>query len=230
MLLVSDYDGTIKKYYKNPTIFQKLDLKKDIKAINKFVNNGNIFTLSTYRKTPSIKREIEKYKILYNYLTIYNGLVTIDRNDRVINAKYIDNNVVKEIIRIANRKGFIDKVTFYNEYGITDSIENIIMIGIKCSMPSIIINALKDMNVFYEYNRETIWIHERSDKIDAVKMLKDYLKIEENEIYTIGDSEHDSEMIRNYNGHCIMNSDLDQILYIRIPREKNIRSLIKKLK
>ena len=230
MLLVSDYDGTIKKYYKDPTIFEKIDLKKEIKAINEFVNNGNIFTISTYRKTPSIKREIEKYKILYNYLTVYNGLVTLDKKDRVINAKYIDNDVVKEIITIATKKGFIDKVTLYNEYGITDSINNIIMIGIKCFVTFDIINYIKNINTFYNYDRNSFWIHEQTDKVEAVNMLKDYLKIKEHEIYTIGDSEPDSEMVKRYNGHCIIKSDLDEFLYTTIPREKNVRSLIKKIK
>ena len=230
MLLVSDYDGTIKKYYNNPNIFEKYDFKKEIKAINKYVNDGNEFAISTFRKTPSIRREIEEYKILYNYLMTYNGLVTLDNKDRIINVTYLDKETVKELISIAKKNDFYDKMTFYNEFGSIDSTDNIVMIGIRCVIPFSIINVINGLNIYYDYNRDTLWLHERTDKVDAIRELSNYLKLNEHDIYTIGDSPHDSEMVKNYNGHCIINSELDKLLYIDIPREKNVRSLIKKFK
>ena len=65
MLLISDYDGTIKRFESSPTLLEKIDFNKDIKSINRFIDNGNEFAISTYRKTPSI---IEELNLAFNNL------------------------------------------------------------------------------------------------------------------------------------------------------------------
>ena len=67
MIIISDYDGTIKRFYKNPSIIEKIDFKKDINAINNFVKDGNDFVISTNRKTQSIINELDSI-YLFNYL------------------------------------------------------------------------------------------------------------------------------------------------------------------
>ena len=45
-----------------------MDLKLNIKRLNKFIQDGNIFLLNTGRPYDSIIKEIIKYKIPYHYL------------------------------------------------------------------------------------------------------------------------------------------------------------------
>ena len=84
-LLVSDYDGTIKPYDKNPNFIEKLIFKENIKSINDFMKN-NKFVIATGRNTKSISDETEKYEIKYDYLISYNGRVIVDNNNNVINV------------------------------------------------------------------------------------------------------------------------------------------------
>lgn len=227
MLLVSDYDGTIKKFYNKPTIRQKYDFIKEIKAINRFVKNGNDFAISTMRKTPSIKHEIEEFKILYTYLTTFNGMVTFDNKDRIVNAHYFNKDYIKYILDTIDI-GSKNIISMYNEYGESDIMENIVLIGIKTLIPHIILEKLSKLKMSYEYNRNTLWLH---DDIDKSIAIEDIIKDKQiSNVFTIGDSQQDEKMIRYHNGHCINNSFLDNELDNSIPRVKNVRTLIKRIK
>ena len=61
-MIVSNYDGTIKRYIGKPNLFQNIDLKKDLIEMRKFIENGNIFTITSKRTTQSIKKELETKK------------------------------------------------------------------------------------------------------------------------------------------------------------------------
>ena len=95
-LLVSDYDGTIKPYDKNPNFIEKNIFRDNIKSINNFMEN-NKFVIATGRNTKSIYDETEKYKIGYNYLISYNGRVIVDKNNNILNAEFIDDEFLEEL-------------------------------------------------------------------------------------------------------------------------------------
>ena len=80
-LLVSDYDLTMRIIYDFDNDFI---LKANIKAIEEFMKNGNIFMLNTGRDYNSIKGEIDKHHIPYNYLACNDGTILLDELDGLV--------------------------------------------------------------------------------------------------------------------------------------------------
>ncbi len=73
-ILISDFDKT----------FYTENYDNNIKLINEFVNAGNKFVIATGRSYTSIKKEINKYNIPYNYLICNNGSVIFNEQDEII--------------------------------------------------------------------------------------------------------------------------------------------------
>ncbi len=80
-LLVSDYDMTLKVLYdfKNDFI-----IKANIEAIKELMSDGNIFMLNTGRDYNSIKEEVIKNHIPYNYLACNDGTILLDEHDGLV--------------------------------------------------------------------------------------------------------------------------------------------------
>ena len=72
-LLVSDFDGTFDS--RN----SKSAIDKNIEAIKRFRDQGNIFAIATGRHYESIRKKIEKYQIPYDYLVCADGISTFVR-------------------------------------------------------------------------------------------------------------------------------------------------------
>ena len=87
-LLVSDYDKTLKVNYdfKNDLL-----MKINVKAIKKFLSEGNVFMLNTGRAFDSIKDEIIKNNIPYSYLACNDGTLLLDNKDRLLKMYDITN-------------------------------------------------------------------------------------------------------------------------------------------
>jgi len=87
-LLASDYDDTFNTY----------DLEKNIRAVKKFMNDGNLFVIATGRSYPQMKKDIEQYHIEYNYLVCNDGALIFDNAGKVLYRKDIEQYLVKPII------------------------------------------------------------------------------------------------------------------------------------
>jgi len=81
-LLVSDYDDTFKT---TPVPFEK-----NIKSVKSFRSKGNIFMIATARTYESIKEEVDKYKIEYDYLSCLDGAQLYDKDGKLLDATFID--------------------------------------------------------------------------------------------------------------------------------------------
>ena len=80
-VLASDYDGTLKTRIH--------DLRINIKSLKKFRSLGNKFIIATGRSFESIKKEIDKFEIPFDYLSCNDGAVSFNDSLEVIDAKYI---------------------------------------------------------------------------------------------------------------------------------------------
>lgn len=231
-LVISDYDGTIKRIDKNSNLLNYIDFYKDIKAIRKFIDEDNIFAISTSRKTNSILNELNKYNIKYNYLSTYQGLVLLDSYSNIINANYLKIellNCLKEYLKI------IKDITMYNEYGKETLDNNVIRAEIQFESLFQISNLIKDLKEIEDINiiptrkMNKIYIQKKSNKCDGVKCLMNYLKISnDHNIITIGNSFNDEDMISKYNGYYIYDEN-SEIAY-NDNYAFSIREVLKKIK
>ena len=64
-------------------------------------------------------------------------------------------------------------------------------------------NVLRTSEFFLEF------INKNSDKANAAEFLKNYLGIDDKDVYTFGDSGNDVEMIRRFNGVAMGNASQD---------------------
>lgn len=233
-LLISDYDGTLKSYDNNPNIIEKETFKKNINAINKFIDNGNKFVIATGRSTDSIKDEIEKYNINYTYLMTYNGRTILDKEENVIYANYLQEELIKCLLK---NKELIKCLDLYNEYGYTKSNENIIyiklsvkdikeikkiLIELQKEYPELKIdcnNILKRMIIRNDFNK----------RLGIEELLnREKIIIPKKQIITVGDEVNDIDMIHEYNGYKMLISN-PQLLFVTNKTTTSIHRLIKKL-
>lgn len=200
-LLVSDYDQTIST--------DDLSIKFNIKKINEFRKNGNLFMLSTGREYLSIKREVKKWSIKYDYLSCADGTTLYDRNDKLIFISKMNKEDIKVIEFLEKKYG--RKINIYDVISDNSNIpeEKVIQIlDIKFNyIMKDIINFL-DKNLIdskYSTNLNCIYIKSKeASKSLTIRYLENLINIKKKNIFTIGDHNNDYEMIRDYNGFTML--------------------------
>lgn len=236
-LLVSDYDGTIKRFRHEPNIIQRIDLNQDLRHIKKFIEEGNIFNVSSQRPIVSIKKELEKNKVPYNYVTAYGGLVTFDKDDKLIYAEYLDKKILRAIEELSKTTDLLQTIkTFDGNRNIEKELKDkLILIGLSVRNIRDTMDFFRSLNIdltkyHFSYDNHGFYINNIINKNIGINLLLSQINEQLSEIITIGDSFHDLEMINEYNGWCIKNSELDIFGTEIIKRTPNIRTLIKTIK
>ena len=228
-ILISDYDGTINRFSDNVYLSDLISLKRDVLAIKRFINKGNLFVISTGRSFVSMYNEINKFKLKYNYLTVNNGLVTFDYKNNIVDATYLN----KEFIRLINDlDGIISKIQLLNEYGI-NSKNNIVRIKFIVNDIKLFYNEiekhLKYYNLCMYSNLRDFTIQSNTDKTDGINKLVEKIDMPgETKIITVGNSINDADMIKSFDGYYMFDES-EFINYFDKKVVKNIRELVKKL-
>lgn len=236
-MIVSDYDNTIKRFYGIPNTIQKIDLILDLRYIKKFIEEGNLFNISSKRTITSIREEIEKYKVPYSYVTAHGGLVTFDNNDQLVHAEYLHKEILQAIETLSKTTNLLQSIRTSDEYGNRkqDLKDKLILIRLSVRNIRDTMDFFRNLNIdlnkyHFSYDNHGFWISNVINKNIGIKLLLNQMNQQPNEIITIGDSFHDVEMIYEYDGWCIKNSELDLYNSGTINRIPNIRTLIKQTK
>ena len=231
-ILFSDYDGTIKGYEKNPNIFEKMIFKRNIKSINNFCSH-NTFVLTTGRTTESILKEVNKYNIHYDYITSFDGRVTLDSNKRIVYEKILEKTILDKIRNILLKHKYKD-IYMFNNFGSTSILDNIVVLKIVVYNIDIlkyikdILSKYRFIDVEYDKIFKVITISYTMNKSMAIKELLNKERLENNNIITIGDNLNDLEMLVDYNGYKVLLSH--PFLYCKgIKTTTTVSKLIKKI-
>ena len=236
-MIVSDYDNTIKRFYGIPNTIQKIDLILDLRYIKKFIEEGNLFNISSKRTITSIREEIEKNKVPYSYVTAHGGLVTFYNNDQLVHAEYLHKEILQAIETLSKTTNLLQSIRTSDEYGNgkQDLKDKLILIRLSVRNIRDTMDFFRNLNIdlnkyHFSYDNHGFWISNVINKNIGIKLLLNQMNQQPNEIITIGDSFHDVEMIYEYDGWCIKNSELDLYNSGTINRIPNIRTLIKQTK
>ena len=81
-LLATDYDGTL--------CYGEHIMDEDLEAIRRWKEAGNLYVVATGRSQESIKKQIEKFDLPFDYLICNNGGMIFDENYRELEANYLD--------------------------------------------------------------------------------------------------------------------------------------------
>ena len=224
-LLVSDYDGTI---YDTDSI---KDTIRNIDAIKRFKENGNLFSIATARIFPSIKSQTEKFKIPYDYLICCDGGCIFDKNDKLIYSNPINENELKIIINYLETLSFLKEYRLLNSYGqkttSTNDVHQIYvqvyfkntldMLKIQKELAPLIHFGILHISYFYKHTK----------KSDGIKFVAELEQIQKNDIYTIGNGNNDIDMLREFTGSRVPYS-YPKLILERFPRN-SIPSFINKI-
>lgn len=207
-VLVVDYDRTL--------FINNSDMLNNINSINKFRENGNIFIIATGRTYNSLKKEIDKYNIEYDFLILNHGSLVIKKDKSTLFHYKIDKNILFDITNYLSK--YKPKSVMYSYYTEdTNDINNpdISKITIvfqkdvetfKKVMMDIVKKYNNKLNIYFTQNYEIEIISKETNKSRAIDLLMKKANFKKENIYTIGDSYTDIDMINDYNGSCMEKS------------------------
>lgn len=202
-VLGSDFDNTI--FFLNDPI----QTKKNIDAINKFREKGNIFCLITGRTFKETKDIIKELNLSFDYLVCADGAMIFNKDLECIKINTLDQDVALKAIKILKDNDYEPYIE--NGYEITDTVVDCIKISAEYSKDKEdairVAKILNDTLDVYAYaSRVHVNVNNpRNHKRQAVIDLSKIINIPLDNFYVIGDSINDYEMIEAYNSAVVKN-------------------------
>ena len=204
-MLVSDYDDT---FYINDS-----DISKNIKLVKQFMEN-HLFVIATGRSYPSFVIEKNRYSIDYHYLIMNHG-ATIIKKDKMIYNKSLDYLTKEELVKDLKRKEITYLFSCFQLESVDIRSKKITKIHARYQskeeanyIKNILDNKYQNkVNTYLVCQEEAIEVVScEVNKSIAIDFIANNEKIAKDNIYTIGNSYNDIEMIEKFKGFSIENS------------------------
>lgn len=210
-LFVTDYDGTL--------FIDEINLNINRKKLLELHKLGYIIVISTGRSFESIKKQVEKYNIYYDYLNCADGASIYDKNDNLLAFFEMKHDIVKEILKLKDKTKYEEIQICYPDcykdtYNELDKIAGINIVLKSTYKDNSFINEFLNLEKKYPNYNFLIYDHgtyiyfcvklKGVCKAYAVNYMKNLLNVKQENIYVIGDSFNDLEMIKEYNGVSIV--------------------------
>ena len=212
-LLVADYDGTF--------FVDEENLKENIKWVKKWQENENLFMISTGRSYSSIKNQVDINQIPYDYLSCADGSILYDNKGNILKMYEMNKEIIEPYKKFYQNLKF-EEIQFSYPRGYSNiEINDKELLGINVCLATEnytkeIVDTFIEMSKKYpEYhflnykhpNFSYLCIKPSGiDKSSTISFLKEKLKLKQTDIYVIGDSYNDYEMIKKNNGVCMTTS------------------------
>ena len=212
-LFITDYDGTL--YTSDDSI------KENNKKLKELQENHFYVVISTGRSYPSIKTQINLYHIPYDFICCADGSIIYDNKGNILNMSILDKEIVNHFIEFYQKLDYEEIQFSYPDgyYSNLQNNDNLLGINICLATNKFTkeidnsFQKIKDEYPKYNYlsyahpNFSYLCIKpENISKSSAVSFLQEKYHISKDDIYVIGDSSNDLEMIRDYHGVCMENS------------------------
>ena len=240
MILVSDYDGTLKRQDISP---------KDIQAINTFRDKGHLFGIATGRTINFLTGETRQYDFETDFIIGTNGGITQLADETYISK--ISSETIQKLVKFALKypdtivivsDGFdyseplvsADPAVFQTGEALFNSacIKNISSLeGNLQIFNDLQAEDFQDVDFFFNnYKGGIIDITKKGISKSAAiyQVFVEKMNIPKSDIFTIGNSLNDLEMIRDFNGFAVSDSD-PQLLEIASKTFPDIASCIEHL-
>ena len=200
-VLASDFDLTL--YVEDKEI-----VKKNIAAISKFMKYGNIFCIITGRSYSNIKVLLNEYKIPYHYLICQDGAKIFDSMDYCFSTEYLSREKIEKIIPVMKKYSFeyyLDDG--YNETtNMDDCVKVVGIINDREEDAKKVVEELRDLG-FYAY-LSTYYINVVDSSVNksvALEKVLVHADCYKDDLYVIGDSVNDLEMLTAFQGAIMKN-------------------------
>lgn len=232
-LFVTDYDQTL--------YTDDISIKENNKMLKKLQKNDFKVVISTGRSLPSIKKQIDAHHIPYDYVSCADGSIVYDNAGNIVELFFMDKEIVKPYQKFYKKIKY-ETLQFVYPEGYSDSLKeddnNLLGINICISNANYtkdILNQFIEMSEKYTNYSFLNYMHidysylcvkpKGISKSSTIKCLMEKNNILFDDIYVIGDSYNDFEMIRDYNGVC-MNTSCQDVLDIAKKKYKSVYDYI----
>ena len=240
-LFVTDYDNTL---YINDE-----ELKETIKELDRIREKNIKVVISTGRSIRSIKNEVIKHNIPFDYLSCADGSLIYDNNYNLLQGHHMKKDIINEL------PDLLKNITYEEvQYSYDTGYENYLDLSKDISSVNLVIlencytKELKKkwedlkkkypgynyLNYKHYFSVKQTYIYylciknKDVSKSKGIEFLSKYLNINDKDIYVIGDSDNDYEMIRDYHGVCVSNAT-DKIKEVSTKVYEKISDYIKEL-
>lgn len=239
MILFSDFDNTLS--FMN----EEWKTRKNLEAIKKWRSAGNQFCITTGRSYRSVTEQLPEIKELCDYYIVDSGSIILSKNNELIKAFYFEPAVVTGIINYS--KNFSEvPVAYYYVPGSEDAdykTENVTKLRLWFKDTNLLNQAAEEIRKNFPVFAFTLAIGMPTHpaligkngfveiipigfgKSNAIKQLIQEETISPEEVITVGDGFNDFEMIRDFDGYVIANSELART-YKELKATSSISSLV----
>ena len=230
-ILVSDYDGTFDT--------SENDIRINCKKIKEFMENGNLFVLSSGRSLKSLSNKADELDIPYSFLSCADGSFLFDSKKSLHFAYTLSHDVISEfdeLIKLNKHLKFEyaypdDYTEEYNKFKLLGSLAFTIE---KDKIDLDFIYTWKELTRKYPNYQYDVYGYDGLlfylirphgvSKSSPIEYLEGRYEVPRNEIYTIGDNVNDKELIRDYNGYRIGNNK--KIIKVALNEYNSVHELI----
>ena len=207
-ILVSDYDNT---FFRNDK-----EIKENMLKVEEFRRKNNLFIIATGRSYYDFNRALKEYDIKYDYLIINQGATILNNKNNIIENHTIDEKVkdmIAEDLKLNDEETMFacsaleSRVSIKNEK-ITKIHKGYENIDIARKMNEFINNKYSSsVNSYLITTSNSIEIiSSMTNKAKAISKIAEIENIDKQNVFTIGDSYNDIEMIKSFNGFCVENA------------------------
>ena len=226
-VLVVDYDKT---FYLNDD-----DIKNNIRLVEKFMHLGNLFVIATGRSYADFLKKKIKYNIKYDYLLLNHGATILDNSDNILYNVFIDENIdnIKNTLELDKSimsfccSKLESRVDFNHKELTKIAVRYLPFVNIS-KIKSQLDNNFSNINSYLVSSNMLEIISCKINKSKAIKVLIKKLNIDKNDVYTIGDSYTDIDMIKSFKGYAMENS-IQNVKECAINEYKSVGNLIEDL-
>ena len=209
-LFVTDYDDTL--------YTSDINIEKTKKRLKKLRDNNTLIVIATGRSYPSIHNQTSFHNIYYDYIICSDGSVIYQKDDIVEVIFPIDTKIVKPYEDYYKNLNYEEIQYSYPEGYSNVSKNKDDLLGINICISSLnytdsLNNSFEKLSKKYpEYNFLNykhpnfayLCVKPKGiSKSSGIEYLRKKYNINKEEVYVIGDSSNDFEMIRDFNGSCV---------------------------
>lgn len=232
-LFITDYDGTL--------YIDDSKIKENNKKLKKLQGNDFKIIISTGRSYPSIKNQVDIHNIPYDYLSCADGSIIYDKDGNILKLYCMNADIIKPFQDFYKNLNY-EEIQFSYPEGYSNLLhdDNSKLLGINICLSTInytkeIVNDFLDMSKKYPNYNFLNYMHPNFSylcikprgvtKSSTIKYLMEKLDVINKDVYVIGDSYNDYEMIRDYNG-VAMNTSCQEVLDIAKKKYKSVSDYI----
>ena len=222
-ILASDFDLTL--------YVDEVDVvSKNVDAIRHFMRCGNLFCIVTGRNYSSIKVLLEKYQIPYHYLMCQDGAKIFDYNDYCFSTVYLAREKINKVLEVIKKYPF----SYYLDdgYNQTENMDDCVKVVVEITDHALVeemLLELKDIDVYSYISREHVNIIDSSvNKKLALEKVLVHADCSRDDLYVIGDSINDLEMIDSFHG-AVMESHSSELDSLTLKKYATLYQYIEEL-